>query len=476
LLVAGLLLLAVMAVIFLNSTKSVKDNPYDLGSPYKIILYYGGKSVEIASEHDIFYSIIDATRGALRNTGTFGAAAANDFPEEGIESYFYETGSNAGFEIVYNKPVKMNFIGKKDISCLFIDLDAELLFYRSAASGGRYKSGAYPLNGGSHLPGIKIILADTVLSRPANSATGDNRSVMDVTGYITAEIEGDIVVVSSEVTGTDNPRYEVYRVAISEKLGVGPLLGQKVAVKFDKVVDDPFIRQGVAAEIKFLEQPSPPGVRMLADQAVRAALPLLEEYNLFVLTWAVQKITFEAGSWLITFANGFSPDIKAVVSVDDEAGTTTLLRPPFIINKDLSINGRFLIGESSSKVVQFFGEPLLKGKREKQESWSSQDHLVYWDTWKFKDMEISFFSSQLKDKPEPVNPGQVYVVYITGETYETFRGVRVGDPVERVLEQYGGKSVILDGTLRYEGTSLEVVEFEVERGKVTGIILRTDFT
>ena len=277
---AGMFLLLVMVAFFLTSSKSVQDNPYDLGSPAKFTVYYGGKSAEITPEDDTFYSIIEAMEEVLRTTDTLGAvAAASDFPEEGIESYFNETGSNAGFEIMYNNPVQMSFIDVENVSYLFIDLDAELLFYRSAVNGGSYKSGAYPLNGGSHLPGIRVILAGTVRSGSANSDAGDNRSSMETTGYVTDELEGDMVVVSSEVTGTDNLRHEVYRVAIPEKLGVRPLLGQKVAVKFAKVVDDPVIRQGVAAEIRILEQPSPPGVRLTEDQAVRAALPLLEEYD-----------------------------------------------------------------------------------------------------------------------------------------------------------------------------------------------------
>ena len=65
-LAAGLFLM-LAAVFFLNNTKSVNDNPYDLGSPVKIILYFGGKSVEITPEDDFFYSIIDAMKEDCSN-------------------------------------------------------------------------------------------------------------------------------------------------------------------------------------------------------------------------------------------------------------------------------------------------------------------------------------------------------------------------------------------------------------------------
>jgi hypothetical protein len=452
---------------------------YGIGNPGRIAAKYGEYIINLNRGEKGYDAILGALLNAMRetgHTGRFYALTPRDFPDGGLKGYLDDAGVAVWLELIYDEPVRFALFGKDAVRCQLIDLDEAAFYWAPENYYGLYRTERYSLSGAA------------VLHRAVAAFFAD-LAERGVTGYVTGIREDEILVVASALPGLAG-KPEACWVKIPPGMSTPPALGQKVAVSFDRIIDlsyYPWV--AVAAAITVLEPQAYPGARLTEAEAVGAALPLPEErsnYLVYRMVWAVKEITFDRakGQWLLTFANGWDLEQESLVAIDDATAAAARLRSAFIITEDLLVNGVDLFvfhrdrdrvpGESVAKVVQTFGEPLSRGLRQKEASLLNPDYMVYWDNWVYQDIQFKLSAVRFKDEPEPAAPERLVSIYITGSQFETFRGIRVGDPLEKVFEKYG-RAEIYDGRVSYGGDLLPFVQFVIENEKVTGIILTSGY-
>lgn len=112
------------------------------------------------------------------------------------------------------------------------------------------------------------------------------------------------------------------------------------------------------------------------------------------------------------------------------------------------------------------GDPIEKSRISEQ-SVHNPDYLAYWETWKYPGIEITFLNNGARNEPAPEDPGTLFTVVVTRSNVPTSRGIRVGDPVERVIEKYGAART--ESGVYYYESGLQYVAFTVVTGRVTRI-------
>ena len=131
---------------------------------------------------------------------------------------------------------------------------------------------------------------------------------------------------------------------------------------------------------------------------------------------------------------------------------------------------RLELGASWKHVTNIYGAPFRR-KVEKIESPNNPDYVVYLTSWIYPDFEVCFLNSVEKSLPKPEEPGNVFAITVKSNKFQSYRGIRVGDPVGKIVERYGPASTgILDesGSKFYEW-QLNYIKFGVSRGKVSNI-------
>ncbi len=89
-----------------------------------------------------------------------------------------------------------------------------------------------------------------------------------------------------------------------------------------------------------------------------------------------------------------------------------------------------------AEVVKAFGQPSLV-KRTSEPSIHNGDYVSYLETWVYPGLEVEFIYNAEKGQSVPDAPGVVMRLLTTDRRYQTRRGIRVGDPLAKVIRRYG---------------------------------------
>lgn len=113
-----------------------------------------------------------------------------------------------------------------------------------------------------------------------------------------------------------------------------------------------------------------------------------------------------------------------------------------------------------------FGKPSLV-KRTSEPSIHNEDYVSYLETWIYPGLEVEFIANAEKGKPVPDAPGVVMRVLTTDRRYKTRRGIRVGDPLAKVVRRYGPTEP--DDDAYWYCSETDFLLFRVKDGKVASI-------
>lgn len=131
---------------------------------------------------------------------------------------------------------------------------------------------------------------------------------------------------------------------------------------------------------------------------------------------------------------------------------------------------RLELDASWKHVKNIYGAPFRR-KVETIESPNNPDYVVYLTSWIYPDFEVRFINSIEKSLPKPKEPGNVFAITVKSNKFQSYRGIRVEDPVSKVIERYGPASnaIIDDRGSKFYEWQLNYIRFGVSKGKVSEI-------
>ena len=140
--------------------------------------------------------------------------------------------------------------------------------------------------------------------------------------------------------------------------------------------------------------------------------------------------------------------------------------------EDFSFAG-IRINATSDQVYKTLGEPIQR------QAWAGPEiknfsHQLYWESWEYSGVSILFSNSELKGQPHTAAPGTVYRLKVTGRGLSTFRGIKIGDKLEKLFAVYGPNQLI-NGAYRYHSNGLIYLEFTEAKGRVSGIEIGIEY-
>jgi len=93
------------------------------------------------------------------------------------------------------------------------------------------------------------------------------------------------------------------------------------------------------------------------------------------------------------------------------------------------------LADSYETVLQTYGQPLSR-RTSSETSIHNPDYICYWTYWDYDGLEVLFMKVEEDGKKLAEDIGGVFALKVVSEDYATQRGIKVGDPVSQVLEQY----------------------------------------
>ncbi len=133
---------------------------------------------------------------------------------------------------------------------------------------------------------------------------------------------------------------------------------------------------------------------------------------------------------------------------------------------------RLELGTSSGHVRNLYGAPL-RTKVITVASPNNADYTVYCTYWTYPDFELGFQNSAEKTRPRPQDIGHLFMITVKTDKFQSYRGIKVGDPMGLVKKRYSVPSqTIYDdlGSIFYEW-QLSYIKFGQIKGKVSEIEL-----
>lgn len=133
---------------------------------------------------------------------------------------------------------------------------------------------------------------------------------------------------------------------------------------------------------------------------------------------------------------------------------------------------RLKLGISSEDVRNLYGTPF-RTRVITVESPNNADYNVFCTYWNYPDLEVGFQNSAKKTTPRPQDIGHLFMITVKTAKFHSYRGIKVGDPVDLVKKRYGlpSKNIYDDlGSLFYE-RQLTYIKFGQAKGKVSEIEL-----
>ncbi len=128
------------------------------------------------------------------------------------------------------------------------------------------------------------------------------------------------------------------------------------------------------------------------------------------------------------------------------------VKPVELTDSDFEIAG-IKIGASQDDVQKILGEPSAKK--------NSENGNGKYENWQYPDLTAVF---KVGD-----NHSFVDSLIVTGQKYQTYRGIKVGDPGQTIEAKYG-KGQQREDFYVYKEPSVRMIEFVANNGKVTAII------
>lgn len=86
------------------------------------------------------------------------------------------------------------------------------------------------------------------------------------------------------------------------------------------------------------------------------------------------------------------------------------------------------------QVTEIYKEPLRKEIMLMDSE--NPNCINYFYTWTYPDFKVGFLNIEDKDAPIPKDPGEVFSITVTSNKYPSFRGIKVGDSVDKVRKRY----------------------------------------
>ena len=133
---------------------------------------------------------------------------------------------------------------------------------------------------------------------------------------------------------------------------------------------------------------------------------------------------------------------------------------------------RLELGISSEDVRNLYGNPL-RTKVITVESPNNADYNVFCTYWIYPDFELGFQNSAKKTNPRPQDIGHLFVITVKTAKFQSYRGIKVGDPVNLVKKRYGSpsKNIYDDLDSLFYERQLTYIKFGQAKGKVSEIEL-----
>lgn len=124
---------------------------------------------------------------------------------------------------------------------------------------------------------------------------------------------------------------------------------------------------------------------------------------------------------------------------------TVLPEPPSdqIITVDDLILGGITLQDDANSIVEKLGNPESTTV-EAVDNRHDPDYNTYFITWTYHDISFTFWTTQPKSEPEPTFSDRLLLISTESSKYETHRGIKVGDPLSKVYEQYGQEDIDLE--------------------------------
>lgn len=213
-----------------------------------------------------------------------------------------------------------------------------------------------------------------------------------------------------------------------------------------------------------------------------------------VLTLVMIVIGFSAGGWWVysshkaglpaaapqkpfatengPFTGSQSPAPQKEQPVPPVPGTDNGLNPGWTY-EDNEIAG-LTTDMSPQEVLAVLGEPEKKEQRIEPDLYHSGNDL-YLDSWSYPGLEVTFSDFGTPGEEKHNWNWVVCSIKVTGGRYATHRGVRVGDPVEKIIGAYGPPQIQSDYTYSAYLSEIPAWDFEVVNGVVTRIELYVDW-
>jgi len=123
-------------------------------------------------------------------------------------------------------------------------------------------------------------------------------------------------------------------------------------------------------------------------------------------------------------------------------------------------------GAKPAEVVKAFGRPSLV-KRTSEPSIHNGDYVSYLETWIYPGLEVEFIANAEKGRIAPDAPGEVMRLLTTDRRFQTRRGIRVGDPLAKVVRRYGPTEP--DDDAYWYCNEADFLLFRVKDGRVASI-------
>ncbi|MGD8400359.1 MAG: hypothetical protein PVH64_05405 [Bacillota bacterium] len=140
---------------------------------------------------------------------------------------------------------------------------------------------------------------------------------------------------------------------------------------------------------------------------------------------------------------------------------------------ELTVSG-ISLDSSVEKVIEVFGRPIRKERRDIQTSRHSDTTLIYFDTWVYEKAEFTFATIMEKNTSVSEKPPIMTCISTSDDKYRTKKGIGIGDSVEKFVQQYGNVEPE-EGFYSYgtDDIGYEYINFKVENGKISLIVIYT---
>lgn len=120
-----------------------------------------------------------------------------------------------------------------------------------------------------------------------------------------------------------------------------------------------------------------------------------------------------------------------------------------------------------------YGKPLSKSVTKTSSEFDPSSYW-YYTNWIYPELKICFVNTVPKNSSPPKEPGMIYSITLTNNKYKTFRGIKVGDSVNKIKENYGAvKWSIFEQSpdkMIYP-TKNSYLEFKLHNNKVISIMV-----